>query len=73
MGEHAVDYNPYALNLVADKDGKPIGIATKWNPHGLGEVIVQYFDGSASSMLISELNFPNGKAFALRWLNRNDT
>jgi hypothetical protein len=64
-----VKSNPDAPNLVADKDGFVVGIVTGWNPHGLGECIVQYFDGSASSMFASELNFPNGREVAYEWMN----
>ena len=73
MGEYAVRFNPKALNLVADDRGNVIGTASHWNPIGVGEVIVHYFDGSASSEMFRELNFPNGRNNASRWLNRNDT
>lgn len=65
-------YNMNAPNLVTDSDGIPIGIVTGWNPHGLGEAIVQYFDGSASSCLVAELNFPNGREVAYTWLNERE-
>lgn len=55
--------------LVANGAGFIVGIATKWNSFGLGEVIVQYFDGSASSELASELRFPNGRQKAYDALN----
>lgn len=68
-----VTYDPSAPNLVADRDGFVVGIATKWNVHGVGEVIVQYFDGSASSEFASELEFPNGRTEAYDYLNRLET
>lgn len=65
-------YDPYAPNLVADQDGFIVGVLTHWNPHGLGEAIVQYFDGSADSAFVSELNFPNGRDKAYTWLNQRE-
>ena len=69
----SVKYNPKAPNLVADSEGFIVGIVTKWNPCGIGEVIVQYFDGSASSMYASELEFPNGREEAYEWLNSRES
>lgn len=54
--------------IVVNTEGLPIGIATKFNPHGLGEVIVQYFDGSADSALFNELRFLHDPVEALRHL-----
>lgn len=65
-------YNPDAPNLVADSQGFVVGIVTQWNLHGVGEVIVQYFDGSADSAFASELNFPNGRTEAYNWLNSRE-
>jgi len=65
-------YDSNALNLVADNDGFVVGVATQWNYHGIGEVIVQYFDGSADSAFASELNFPNGREVAYGWLNSKE-
>jgi hypothetical protein len=42
--------------IVLDENGNAIGAITHWNPHGLGECIVQYYDGSADSAIFSELN-----------------
>lgn len=67
-----VKYFADSPNLVADDEGFIIGWADKWNPHGLGEVIVWYFDGSASSEFASELNWPNGRQEAYEWLNRRE-
>jgi hypothetical protein len=67
-----ITYDPDAANLVADKDGKIVGIITRWNPHGLGEAIVQYFDGSADSAFFKELIFPNGADKARQFLNRTE-
>jgi len=61
-----------APNLVADSEGFPVGWATQWNYHGIGEVIVQYVDGSASSEFASELEFPNGREVAYEWLNAKE-
>ena len=55
--------------LVADDDGNIIGAAVKWNPHGLGECIVQFYDGSADSCMFNELNFVYGEEAARRHLN----
>jgi hypothetical protein len=65
-------YSKDAPNLVADSEGFVVGITTGWNPHGLGECIVQYFDGSADSAFFSELNFPNGREKASEWLNARE-
>jgi hypothetical protein len=65
-------YDPKAPNLVADSEGFVIGAAVRWNPVGVGECIVQFFDGSASSMFASELNFPNGRLEAYEWLNKRE-
>ena len=62
-----MEYNPDAPNLVADSDGFIVGIVTRWNPAGIGEMIVQYFDGSADSAFAAELNFPNGRIRAYEW------
>lgn len=66
------DFDPEAPNLVANEGGFVVGIATKWNPHGLGEIIVQYFDGSTSSMYASELRFPNGRQKAYEYLTARE-
>lgn len=66
-------HNPKAPNLVADSEGFVIGLATKWNPVGLGEVIVVFFDGSADSMVASEIHFPNGREEAYNWLNKRES
>lgn len=55
--------------LVANDDGEVIGVVTQWNPHGIGEAIVQFFNGSADSAIFKELNFPNGKNKARDYLN----
>lgn len=62
-------FNPKAVNLVADSGGFVVGVANRWNPVGVGEIIVQYFDGSADSAFASELNFPNGREEAYIYLN----
>lgn len=63
-------YNPNQSNLVMNEDtGEITGIVTHWNPYGSDEAIVQYFDGSASSMLFKELAFPNGEDRARKFLN----
>lgn len=58
-----------APNIVVDPSGHPEGIVTMWNPHGIGECIVQFFDGSASSMFFTELTFLNGMDQARKYLN----
>jgi hypothetical protein len=58
--------------LVAKDDGTPIGVAVSWNPHGLGEMIVQFFDGSADSCLVSELHFVNGEEKAREYCNSKE-
>lgn len=73
MGKHVVEYDSNAPNLVADSEGFIVGVATKWNEHGIGEVIVQYFDGSADSAYASELKFPNGREEAYEWLNARES
>jgi hypothetical protein len=67
-----IKYDPDAPNLVADSEGFHIGIATGWNPVGVGECIVQFFAGDASSMLFSELIWPNGKDKAMDYLNNRE-
>jgi hypothetical protein len=67
-----IKYDPKAPNLVADSEGFIVGIVTGWNPIGLGECIVQYFDGSADSAYATELNFPNGRKEAYGWLNQRE-
>lgn len=62
-------YDHGASNLVADSEGFVVGVVIGWNPHGVGECIVQYFDGSADSAIASELNFPNGREKAYEYLN----
>lgn len=66
------NFDPTAPNLVADSDGFVVGVITHWNPHGIGECIVQYFDGSADSAFFSELVFPNGREEAMNWLNNRE-
>jgi hypothetical protein len=65
-------YDPNAVNLVADSEGFVVGFAEKWNPDGIGEIIVQYFNGSKDSATASELNFPNGREEAYQWLNQKE-
>lgn len=65
-------FDPNSPFLVADLQGFIVGVATKWNPHGLGEVIVQYFDGSADSAFASELRFPNGRQKAYEALHSRE-
>lgn len=67
-----ITYNPKAPNLVGDSEGFIVGVVTGWNPHGIGECIVQYFDGSADSAVASELTFPNGRDVAYEWLNSRE-
>jgi len=69
---YIMKYDPDAPNLVADREGFIVGVVTKWNNHGVGEVIVQYFDGSADSAFASELKFPNGRQKAYDWLNSRE-
>lgn len=64
-----LEYDRTAPNLVGDPTGESVGIATKWNEHGLGECIVQFFDGSADSCIFTEVNWPNGEEAARKWLN----
>lgn len=66
------DFDPKSPFLVADAQGFITGVATKWNPHGVGEVIVQYFDGSADSAFASELRFPNGRQKAYEALSERE-
>lgn len=61
-----------APNAVANDKGVIEGWATKWNPVGLGECIVQFLDGSADSCIFSELNFPNGADKARDLLNSRE-
>lgn len=70
--EITIDYDPDAPNLVMDANGKHIGIVTGENMHGVGEVIVQFFDGSADSCLLRELRFPNGRAKCIKWLQEKE-
>ena len=65
-------FDPNNPLLIADKEGFVIGVATKWNLHGTGEIIVQYFDGSADSAFASELQFPNGRQKAYEVLNARE-
>lgn len=65
-------YDKSAPNLVSDVQGFVIGYAQKWNPVGIGEVIVWFFDGSADSMVASEIGFPNGREKAYDWLNKRE-
>lgn len=64
---HVKDTN--APNLVCNDNEEIVGIVTHWNPHGLGECIVQYFDGSADSAFFKELSFPNGEQRARDYLD----
>lgn len=64
---HVKDTN--APNLVCNDNEEIVGIVIKWNPHGLGECIVQYFDGSADSTFFKELSFPNGEDAARKYLD----
>lgn len=57
------------VDLVIDEEGTVVGVATKWNPHGIGECIVQYFDGSSDSAIFSELEFRHGSDKAREYLN----
>jgi len=66
------DFDPQSPFLVANEAGFIVGSATKWNSAGLGEVIVQYFDGSASSEMASELRFPNGRKKAYEALTARE-
>lgn len=63
----AIHVDMSAPNLIANDDGEPIGIVTGYNPTGIGEMIVQYFDGSADSAFVKELNFFNGEDAARRY------
>lgn len=72
MDRRPRQFDPDAPNLVADREGFVVGTATRWNNHGTGEVIVQYFDGSASSEFASELRFPNGRQRAYEWLTARE-
>jgi hypothetical protein len=65
-------YYATAPNLVGDSEGFPVGAAVRWNPYGIGEVIVQYFDGSSDSVYFSELTFPNGRDEAYDYLNARE-
>lgn len=65
-------YDSKAPNLVADSEGFIVGLAIKWNPVGVGEIIVQYFDGSTDSAVARELRFPNGREVAYEWLNKRE-
>lgn len=65
-------YDPKAPNLITDDKDIVCGIVTKWNPYGLGEAIVQFFDGSADSCIFSELSFPNGADKAREYLNSKE-
>lgn len=62
-----IDVALSAPNLVVNDDGEPIGIVTGYNSVGVGEMIVQFFDGSADSCLINELKFRNGKIAAYKY------
>lgn len=50
-----------APNIVLNNKDEPVGIVTGFNPHGIGEMLVQFFDGSADSCMINELRFLNGE------------
>jgi len=67
-----MNYDRNAPNLVADDKGNIMGWVIQWNYHGVGEAIVQFFDGSADSALVRELNFPNGREEAYEWLNAKE-
>jgi hypothetical protein len=62
-------YDMHAPNIIADSDGNVVGVAVKWNPSGIGEIIVQYFDGSADSAYGKDLHFPNGREKAYEYLS----
>lgn len=66
------DFDPDSPYLVADREGFVIGTAIRWNNVGIGEIIVQYFDGSASSEFASELKFPNGRQRAYEALHARE-
>jgi hypothetical protein len=61
-----------ADNTVIDEYRKVVGHATKWNPVGLGECIVQFTDGSADSAIFSETTFANGPDKARAYLDRRE-
>jgi hypothetical protein len=61
-----------APNAIADESGNIIGWASKWNPVGLGECIVQFTDGSMDSAYFRELNFPNGEEAARQLLDSRE-
>lgn len=69
VGLNVFKYDPMAPNLVADDEGNHVGVVTHWNPHGVGEAIIQYFDGSATSEIIDEINFPNGREAAVKYMS----
>ena len=73
MGSTEATYDPDAPNLVANVNGEVVGAAVKWNEHGLGECIVQFFDGSADSAIFQELRFVNGQEQARQYLNRKES
>lgn len=68
-----MNYDPNAPNLVLNKQGSVVGIVTRWNPYGIGEAIVQFFDGSADSCIFKELNFLNGADRAREYLNKRES
>lgn len=59
-------------NAVANEHGDIVGFVTHWNSVGIGECIVQYFDGSADSAYFKELNFPNGERAAREYLDSKE-
>jgi hypothetical protein len=68
----ALEQNPDAPNLIYDDRRVICGCVTHWNPFGLGEAIVQFFDGSADSAIFSELQFVNGREKAREYLNSQE-
>jgi hypothetical protein len=60
------------VSRILDDNGVAIGVVTKWNPVGLGEVIVQFYDGSADSCMFNELRFQNDPEIVREFLNARE-
>lgn len=67
--QQLLNYDPDNVLLVKDRMHNVVGVATKWNPCGIGECIVQYFDGSASSELFGEILWVHNSTDARLKLN----
>lgn len=67
--EVLIKVNATSPNIVVNDRGNMVGCVTHWNPSGIGEAVVQYFDGSADSATFKELKFLHGEEAARKYLD----